>query len=258
MLKLQHIFAGYPGNNVLSDLSLSLPEGSFTVVIGPNGSGKSTLLKAMAGLLPCRGQLLFRGDSLSTLSAAERAKQIAFLPQSRPVPEITAQRLILHGRFPYLSYPRHYRREDHAAAEKAMEQLGISHLAQRPLATLSGGERQKIYIAMLLAQGSPVVLMDEPTGALDISHKFELIQLARQMIQAGKTVIAVLHELDLALSCADQVVLMDQGQIRISGTADDVYASGLLDAVFQIRTQRLETGEGVRYLFHPLSGQPFI
>ena len=159
MLDIRNLSAGYPGNPVLRDISLSIPEGAVTVIVGPNGSGKSTLLKALAGILPASGSVRLEGLELLELSGRELAKKVAFLPQNRAVPEITVKNLVLHGRFPYLSYPRRYRPEDHKAAEAAMTKMGISDLADRSLATLSGGQRQKVYIAMALECGDSLVIL---------------------------------------------------------------------------------------------------
>lgn len=252
MLEIQNLSVGYPGNPVLSGLSAAIPEGCVTAVIGPNGCGKSTLLKALAGILPSEGSLRLNGESLTELSSRNRAQKIAYLPQNRPIPEITVRRLILHGRFPYLSYPRHYRKEDLEAADRAMAQMNIAHLADRFLPALSGGERQKVYIAMLLAQGTPLILMDEPTSYLDISHKFDVICLARDLQRQGKTVVMVLHDLDLALQYSDHILLMEHGCIKFSGSPEEAYRSGLLEAVFHVRTDRISTEDGARYFFRPV------
>ena len=159
MLEIRHLSAGYPGNPVLRDISLTIPGGAVTVIAGPNGCGKSTLLKALTGILPATGSATLEGQELLGIPGRERARLVAFLPQNRQVPEITAKNLVLHGRFPYLSYPRRYRQEDLAAAEAAMEKMGIGDLAERRLNTLSGGQRQKVYIAMALAQDTPVVFV---------------------------------------------------------------------------------------------------
>ena len=251
MLEIQHLSAGYPGKEVLRDVSLCFPEGCLTVILGPNGCGKSTLLKAIAGIIPGSGSIRFRDIQLSALSAGDRARQLAFLPQVRPLPEISAGKLVLHGRFPYLGYPRRYRTSDKAIALDAMDQLGIRHLEHRELSTLSGGERQKVYIAMLLAQGTPIVLMDEPTTYLDIAHKFEVMDIARQLTRQGKTVILVLHDLDLAMAYADRILLMDDGRPVFSGTPEALYASGQLQKVFRIRMGCSETEGQLRYFFQP-------
>lgn len=249
MLEVKHLSAGYPGNTVLSDISLAFPKGSVTVVVGPNGCGKSTLLKAIAGILPASGEIRLAGDRVNDLPSRQRAQQIAFLPQSRQVPEITVGRLVLHGRFPYLTYPRQYRKADYDAADAAMEALNISQLAKRPLSSLSGGQRQKAYIAMALAQDTDVVLLDEPTTFLDISHQLQLMALAKELAKQGRTVVLVLHDLTLALEHADMLVVMQHGAVAAQGRVDDVFQSGCLKNVFGTDVGRTHFGGAWKYFY---------
>lgn len=249
MVEVKHLTAGYPGNTVLKDISLTFPAGSVTVVAGPNGCGKSTLLKAMAGILPASGEVELNGENLLALPARHRARKAAFLPQSRSVPEITVRRLVLHGRFPYLSYPRQYGKKDHAMAEAAMEAMGITDLADRPLASLSGGQRQKTYIAMALAQDTEMVLLDEPTTFLDIAHQLQMMDLAKALAEKGKTVVLVLHDLTLALEYADGLVVMKDGRAVSSGTAEDVFRSGCFREVFGVDLGRMQVDGKQKYFY---------
>ena len=249
MLEIHNLCAGYPGNPVLQDVSMSFREGSVTVIAGPNGCGKSTLLKALAGILPSSGSARLDGLELLELDRRKLARKVAFLPQNRPVPEIVVKNLVLHGRFPYLTYPRRYRQEDHAAANTAMEKMGISDLADRSLSTLSGGQRQKVYIAMALAQDTPVVLLDEPNAFLDIAHQLQLMQLAKALAEEGKTVVAVLHDLSLALEWADSLALVSGGKCAIQGSPEEVFLSGYLDEVFGVQVKRMQTPGGWKYYF---------
>lgn len=247
MLEIKDLTAGYPGHPVLEQVSFLVPEGKLTVIAGPNGCGKSTLLKAIGGILPARRELYLQGQPLHTLSQRELARKIAFLPQNRPVPEITAERLVLHGRFPWLGYPRRYRTEDQRIAREAMETLGIGDLAGRSVSALSGGQRQKVYLAMALAQDTPVVLLDEPTTYLDIRHQLQLMVLTRQLADSGKTLILVLHDLSLALEYADRLVILEQGTIAAHGTPDEVFSSGTLGRVFGVEVRRVQTEDGWKY-----------
>ena len=249
MLEIQELCAGYPGNPVLRGVSLSIREGAVTVIVGPNGCGKSTLLKALAGILPATGSAALDAQPLLGLPGRELAKIVAFLPQNRPVPEISAKNLVLHGRFPYLSYPRRYRQEDHAIARAAMEKTGIADLADRPLSTLSGGQRQKVYIAMVLAQNTPVVLMDEPNTFLDISHQLQLMTQAKALAAEGKTVVLVLHDLAMALEHADSLAVLSGGKCLFQGSPSDVFQSGHLMRAFGIRVARTQTPDGWKYYF---------
>ena len=243
MLKLQNLSAGYGGKTVLHDISLDFPPGTLTVILGPNGCGKSTLLKAAAGLLPAAGGRVCADEP--------RARHIAYLPQTRPLPELTARQLVLHGRFPWLGWPRVYRREDAAIAENAMERLGIAELSDRPLAELSGGTRQKCYLAMALAQQAQTILLDEPTSWLDMGHQFRLMELLRSLTAGGGAVAAVLHDLPLALSHGDRVAVLAEGKLRFLGTPGEALGSGILEEVFGIRVLQADTPAGKQFVCVP-------
>ena len=249
MLEIRNLSAGYPGNPILTDVSMAFTQGTVTVIVGPNGCGKSTLLKALAGILSAEGHVLLEGQDLLSLNHRELAKKVAFLPQSRPIPEISVKNLVLHGRFPYLSYPRRYRQKDYAAAAAAMEKMGVAELADRNLTSLSGGQRQKVYIAMALAQDTPVVLLDEPNTFLDISHQMQLMQHAKALAAEGKTVVLVLHDLSMALEYADSLCVLHQGKCLFQGSPEEAYLSGCLDAAFGVQVQRVETSDGWKYYF---------
>lgn len=236
MVEIQNLTAGYGGAPVLKDLSLSISPGELTVIVGPNGSGKSTLLRSLVGLTPkVEGSIRVNDTALSHLPSAQLAQNIAYLPQNKRPPDMTVSQLVLHGRFPYLSYPRRYRRADREIAQKAMEQLGLSQLADTPLPQLSGGTQQKCYIAMALCQDSPVILMDEPLSFLDISHQLDLMALVKQLARAGKSMVLVLHDLALSLQWADRIILLENGRIQQTGSPAEILSSGLLEEVFGVR-----------------------
>jgi len=248
MIELKHVSAGYPGRDVLQSVSAAFRPGRVTVLLGPNGCGKSTLLRAACGLLPkTSGEILLDGVPLERLSPRQTAQKVAYLPQSRAVPNITARRMVLHGRFPYLSYPRRYRQSDYEAARNALEQTGALELADRSVAELSGGQRQKVYLAMALAQDTETILMDEPTTYLDIRHQMEVMELCRRLAQQGKAVVLVLHDLCLAMETADKILLMQDGVLKLAGTPEELYVSELLSEVMGINLQRVQTEEGWRY-----------
>lgn len=250
MIELTNLRAGYPGRTVLEDVTLSFPAGQVLALVGPNGSGKSTLLRTALGLIPrLGGDIRVDGDRLEDLSPRQLAQRAAYLAQSRPVPNITAGRMVLHGRFPYLSYPRRYRPEDHAMAQKALEQADALDLAQRPMPQLSGGQRQKVYLAMALAQDTGTVLLDEPTTYLDVGHQQEVMATARRLALEGKAVVAVLHDLCLAMRFTHRLAVLDGGRLQGAGTPEELYQSGLLDRVFAVALRRVETEEGWRYYY---------
>lgn len=248
MIQLEHISAGYVGPLVVQDVSLDLKAGEVLVLLGPNGCGKSTLLKVIAGLQPpAGGQVLVDGQPAARLTRRQLAQKVTYLPQSRSVPNITAYRMVLHGRFPYLSYPRRYRPEDHAAARRALEQADAWELARLPVQTLSGGQRQKVYLAMALAQETPAVFMDEPTTFLDVRHQMDVMRTARGLADGGKAVVLVSHDLCQALRTADRVALLADGRLCMAGTPEQVYAGGALDRVFGVRVRRVPVDGGWQY-----------
>ena len=250
MIELKNLQAGYQGRPVLEGVSLDFRPGEVLAILGPNGCGKSTLLRTANGLLAeSGGEVLVDSVPLGELSAREIARKIAYLPQSRSVPNITAGRMVLHGRFPYLSYPRRYRREDHEMVQKALEWVGAAELASRPLAELSGGQRQKVYLAMALAQDTETILMDEPTTYLDMGCQLEVMALSRRLAEEGRAVVMVLHDLTLALRCAHRAALLSGGKICQVGTPEELYGGEVLKRVMGVRLGRVETEEGWRYFY---------
>ncbi len=250
MIELKNLCAGYGGRDVVHGVSLSFPPGRVAALLGPNGCGKSTLLRAVLGLSPkSGGEVLMDGVPLEALSTRERALKAAYLAQSRTVPNITARKMVLHGRFPHLSYPRRYRKEDDEAVDRALDWADARDIAHRPMGELSGGQRQKIYLAMALAQDAPAILMDEPTAFLDVGHQLEVMAVARRLAQEGRAVVMVLHDLPLALRGADDAALLSGGKLVIRGTTEEVYASGHLDRVFGVALRRMETDGGWQYYY---------
>ena len=248
MLEVRNLSAGYPGRTVLEDVSLAVRPGRVLVLLGPNGCGKSTLLRTMPGLLPpLAGEVLLDGRPLKDYRPREAAQRIAYLPQSRSVPRITARRMVLHGRFPYLSYPRRCRREDYEAVDRALAAADALELADRPLPELSGGQRQKVYLAMALAQETETVLMDEPTTYLDIRHQLETLALVRRLAAEGRGVALVLHDLCLALASADDVAVLGEGRLLALGGPEEIYQGGILARAMGISLERTDGPEGWRY-----------
>lgn len=247
MLEVRNLSGGYGKQEVLRSISFDAPAGSITAIIGPNGCGKSTLLKSICGILPATGEVLLDGGSLLTLPRNLLAQKVAYLAQNRQTPDISVRRLILHGRFPYLHYPRRYRKCDYETVDRIMARLDLTALADTPLNQLSGGQQQRVYIAMALAQETDVIALDEPTTYLDISHQIALFSLAKQLAAAGKTVLMVVHDLPQAFSLADRILLMDAGAVVSCGTAEEVFQSHATDKVFGIRFCRMETETGCRY-----------
>jgi iron complex transport system ATP-binding protein len=241
MLEFKNVCGGYTRCDVIPDISRPLPDGQNTVIIGPTGGGKSTLLKLGAGLLPLsQGSVLADGTSLQGLALRNIAQKIAYLPQSRPVPDMTVETLVMHGRVPWLGHPRIYRAKDFDHAETAMQQAGIIDKRGQMLAKISGGERQKAYLAMALAQDAPHILLDEPSANLDIAVKMELEALLQNLKEAGKCVAVVLHDLAAALEISDFVALIKEGRLLAAGTPTQILAGGAIEEAFNVRISHRE------------------
>lgn len=250
MLKLRDVCSGYDGREIIHQISLELEPGKVTVLAGANGCGKSTLLKTITGMLKkTSGEIEIHGRKIETFRSEELAQKIAYLPQNRNIPEISVLRMVLHGRFPYLKYPRRYQKADIEIAKKALCQVGMEAYEEKKVSQLSGGMQQKVYIAMALAQDTPVIVMDEPTTFLDIVYQIKLMELVQQLARQGKAVILVLHDISLALRVADKIVILSDGRIVGEGTPEEVFQSGVLDQVFGVTFRRIWTGEGWQYYY---------
>ena len=250
MIKVKNLSGSYGQEEVLHQLQAEFPVGKVNVIIGPNGCGKSSLLKSIIGLLPKQqGEIYFGEESLTKLTPKERAKRIAYLPQSKVSSKITVFQMVLHGRFPHLSYPRRYTKRDNKIAQEALETMGIENLAGKSLSELSGGTVQKVYLAMILAQQTPVILMDEPTANLDVAHQKKVMEEAKLLAKEGKTVIMVLHDLTQVFSQADHLVIMERGRIRQMGSPEEIYHSDVIQKVFGISMGRFQIGEEWKYYY---------
>lgn len=238
MIELKHITAGYRSKTVLKDISVCFPTGKLISVIGKNGSGKSTLLKTVVGIVSAAaGEIIIDGKGTAELSRRDTAKKIAYLAQGKSVSDMTAEQMVLHGRFPHLSYPRRYSSRDREIAHNALKQMGIEDIADKSLSSLSGGIRQKAYIAMALAQDTDYILLDEPTTYLDISNQVELMKTLRLLADGGKGIVTVMHDLPLSFGFSDGIAVVKEGGIAVCDTPRNVCKSGIIREIFDVDLQ---------------------
>jgi iron complex transport system ATP-binding protein len=237
-LAARELAVGYPERAVIAGLSLEIFHGRITALVGPNGSGKSTLLKALARLLaPSAGAILLDGKAISKLPSAEVARQLAILPQGPSAPPgLTVAELVEQGRYPHVGPLRMLKQQDHQAVQEALTLTNMHDFAHRPLDGLSGGERQRAWIALTLAQDTPILLLDEPTTFLDIGHQLEVLDLVQRLNrERGMTIILVLHDLNQAARYSDRMVVLKRGQIVADGIPHSVLTSAMLAEVFNVR-----------------------
>ena len=251
MLRADTVSIGYGQRIVVEDLSLELMKGGITALVGPNGSGKSTLLKTLARLLkPSTGEVYLNGTAISRMSTSVVAQEIAVLPQGPVAPAgLTVGELVEQGRYPHAGPLKMLRKQDYAAIGEAMRLTGMEDFANRSLDSLSGGERQRAWIALALAQETPVLLLDEPTTFLDIGHQLEVLELVEQLNrERGMTVVLVLHDLNHAARYASRMVALKDGEIVADGPPSEVLTAELLDFLFGVHAHIIsdpETGKPV-------------
>ncbi len=235
-LAAHRLALGHGKLQVIEDLELALPDGQVTAIVGPNGCGKSTLLSGLARIhRPRSGAVLLEGRDIFRQPSREVARTLALLPQETSAPEgMTVMDLVRFGRQPHQDWLRQWSGEDQAAVQRALAAADVSDLADRALDTLSGGQRQRAWIAMSIAQQTPLLLLDEPTSALDLGHQIEVFELIRSLADAGKTVAMVVHDLVSACRYADHLIAMQQGQIVAQGRPEEVVTPELIHALYQI------------------------
>lgn len=238
-LRAEELHVGYgprSGPEILHGVDIDVPIGELTVIVGPNACGKSTLLKTLARMLePRDGTVLLDDRSTGDYAPKELARKLGLLPQNPRAPEgIGVADLVARGRYPHQNLVRQWSPADEQAVVEAMSAANVVDLADRSIDELSGGQRQRVWIAMVLAQQTPLLLLDEPTTYLDIAHQVEVLKLARRLQRGGRTVVAVLHELDLAFRFATHLVVMKDGHVVATGAPAEVVTSELIEDVFAL------------------------
>lgn len=240
------------GPPVVVDLDLTVPDGEITCIVGPNACGKSTLLRALARLLkPEKGTIVLDGQAIRRRSTKEVARHLGLLPQSPTVPEgLRVEDLVARGRFPHQRLFQQWSTEDEAAVRAALEITHTDGLADRYVDELSGGQRQRVWIAMALAQDTPILLLDEPTTYLDIAHQLEVLDLLQRLNhEEGRTIVMVLHDLNEAARYSDHLVAMKEGAIVAEGPPQGVVTENVVEAVFGIAS---------RVVDDPVTGTPMV
>ncbi|MGB3258937.1 MAG: ABC transporter ATP-binding protein [Ornithinimicrobium sp.] len=246
---------GYGDRAVIHDLDVQIPPGSFTAIIGPNGCGKSTLLRALARLLtPSSGQVLLDGADIRSRPSRSVARTIGLLPQSALAPEgITVADLVSRGRYPHQALLRQWSEQDESAVREALRATSTLGFATRRVDELSGGQRQRVWIAMVLAQETPLILLDEPATFLDIAHQIELLELCTRLHRDGRTLVAVLHDINQAARYASHVIAMRDGAIYAQGSPEEVITAEGIEHVFGVRTRVLDDPETGTPMIVPLA-----
>jgi iron complex transport system ATP-binding protein len=230
------------GRAVLDDISLSLPAGHLVALVGPNGAGKTTLLRALAGLLPSRGEIVVGGDALSSLSLRERARRFAYLPQGHVVHwPLPARDIVALGRIPHgASDPARLAPKDAEAVARAMQLTDVTGFGARPVTELSGGEKSRVALARVLAVEAPVMLADEPTASLDPRYQLDVMTNLRNAARRGMLVIVVTHDLGLAARFADTMLVLSQGHLVAQGAPTEALSEDIMREVFRISAWRAE------------------
>ncbi|MFD9074052.1 ABC transporter ATP-binding protein [Streptomyces lasiicapitis] len=253
-LAARGVTVGYGARTVIDDLDVTIPPGVITTIIGPNGCGKSTLLRTLTRLLrPTKGTVVLDGEDIVKLKTKDVAKKLGLLPQAPVAPEgLTVADLVARGRHPHQSWLRQWSSDDADVVERALAMTGVSDLADRPVDALSGGQRQRVWISMTLAQGTDLLLLDEPTTYLDLAHAVDVLDLVDDLHESGCTVVMVLHDLNLATRYSDSLIVMAEGSVLAQGHPRDVITAELLHEAFGLRAKVIDDPVGDRPLIVPI------
>ena len=250
-LTAKALTVGYQRTPVIDKLDVAIPDSSFTVIVGANGCGKSTLLRSLARMLtPSGGAVYLDGSPIRSLPPKQVARQLGLLPQGPVAPDgITVLDLVSRGRHPHQGVLRRWSAEDERAVRDAMEATDTTELADAYVDELSGGQRQRVWLAMALAQQTGILLLDEPTTFLDLAHQVEVLNLCARLHAGGRTMVAVLHDLNLACRYAEHLIAMRDGRIAAMGRPSDIVTAELIEEVF---------GLACRVIDDPETGTPLV
>jgi iron complex transport system ATP-binding protein len=237
ILRGKDLKIAYEDKTIINKLDIDINKGEVYTIVGPNGCGKSTLLK---GISRCKklvnGHVYLDSKDINKCNSKEISKSIAILPQMRNVPgDIKVKTIVGYGRYPHLGLRNKLEEEDHKIVRWAMEKTGVLDFQDREIGTLSGGEGQRVFIAMALAQKTEILILDEPTTFLDISHQLEVLELVKDLNEElGITIVMVLHDLNLAARYSSRIIVMKQGEVIVEGKPEEVFQESILNSVFGI------------------------
>lgn len=251
MLKVESLSFAYRQQPVLQDISFEIKKGDFCGIIGPNGAGKTTLLKILARILkPQKGNLLLENQDLNKFNIIEYAKKVAYLPSQISLSfSYTVDEFVMMGRFPYTGRYGDISDKDKKITERVMEEFEIIQYKKRKIWELSDGERQRVFISQVIAQETPLILFDEPTSHLDIGHSFKIMDILRKINNSGVTLIAVLHDLNLASEYCSHLFLLNKGKIFSEGTPEQVITYQNIEEVYETK---------VLVYKNPHTGKPYV
>ncbi len=250
MLEIKNISVTKNKKEILSDVSFSVKPHTITAIIGKNGSGKSTLLSCLIGESKYKGTVFFSDDDISLMKAKQRARLVSMLPQNLPAVPITVEKLVELGRNPYTDIGKRLSEKDRKHIERAIESAEIGNIRHKKLTEISGGEKQKAYIAMVLAQNTRVIALDEPTTYMDVQFEKEFISLLRELKEKHKkTLLVVMHDLSKAAEIADYILLLDEGKVVSFEKKEEVLESGKIESTFNVKKYEIELDGKKRIFF---------
>lgn len=245
VISVQNIAAGYDDKKILKDISFEVQKGEFVGIIGKNGAGKSTLMKCMRGFLPVSsGKVKMLDRFIHEYSDRELATMVAYLQQQVELTfDYTAKDIVTAGRYPYMKWWQQGNDTDVAIVKACMEYTGISDLADNPIRSMSGGQRQRVLLAKVLAQQTPILFLDEPAAGLDLFYQEEIFRFCQELCHRGKTVVMVVHELNLAARYCFRVLLVRDGQVLADGIPDDVFSDSMLTEAYGVPIRAMTNPE---------------